>query len=562
MNELAAQLAHASRLLQQGHAQAAVEHGNVLLRDYPDEPEVLRCVGLGHLQQQHLVEAEQYFSRALRSAPQSPNLLNDLGIVKLRQKAYQEAVGLLSRALDIDPRHSDALNNLAAAFSAVREPGRAKAFLERLTRLKPFSAQAYVKAANNSLALNELERAIRYGRKAVKLAPQLPAARLSLADALEAGGRFKQAKFHYLTVLAREPDHLMALSKLLSLRGTHIDERHELRAQQLLKRCELKDLDRTRMQLGLARYYDQRQQYQSAFEHLEAGNAVKFRRHPYDSKLFSEAVNRVIDSFPSEFFRSLPLLEVRSDRPVFIIGMPRSGTTLVEQILASHSRIAAGGELSTVTNIAARMSLTGAAYPARMRDLDATALGRMAKQYLEKLDTVSRDAALVTDKMPFNYLHLGLIAALFPDAKIIHCRRDALDTCLSCYFTAFSEYLQFASQLDTLGRYYLDYRRLMKHWRAVLPMPMLEVEYEQLVSNTASVVRDLLRFCGVEWESGCMQFHLIARGVRTPSRWQVRQPIYGSSVGRWRNYETQLRPLLEILSPVLQEDTKSDCVPD
>jgi len=514
----------------------------------------LRCIGLGHLQQTQLIEAEHYLSLALRSTPDSPNLLNDLGIVKLQQQAYQAAVGFLQRALAIDPTHSDALNNIIAAFSGSRELGKAKIYLQRLMQVKPFSAQVYVKAANISLALNELEQAIRCGRKAVKLAPHQTAARLSLADSLEASGRFKQAKFQYLTLLAREPDQVIALSKMLSLRGTHIDEQHERQAQQLLKSNELKDSERARIHLGLAKYYDHRQKYDRAFEHLQAGNAVKFRKHSFDSNLFTQAVDLLISTFTLEYFPSVPILGIRSSRPVFIVGMPRSGTTLVEQVLASHSQIAAGGELSTITNFAAQMTRSGVAYPGRVRELDANAIEQMAQQYLDKLATISRGEALVTDKMPFNYMHLGLIVTLFPNARIIHCRRDALDTCLSCYFTTFSEYLQFASRLETLGRYYLDYRRLMAHWGRVLPVPMLEVEYERLVDNTEETIRGILSFCGVEWESGCMQFYRTERGIRTPSRWQVRQPIYGSSVGRWRNYEQHLGPLRGILSPALEED--------
>jgi hypothetical protein len=154
--------------------------------------------------------------------------------------------------------------------------------------------------------------------------------------------------------------------------------------------------------------------------------------------------------------------------------------------------------------------------------------------------------------MPFNFMHLGLIAALFPDAAIIHCRRGALDTCLSCYFTSFSENLLFASNQEALGYYYLDYRRMMDHWRLILPKPMLDVEYEQLVSNTEETVRALLKYCGLEWEPACLQFHRTARGIRTPSRWQVRQPIYSSSVGRWCRYDRHLQPLRDVLTPVLQ----------
>jgi hypothetical protein len=225
-----------------------------------------------------------------------------------------------------------------------------------------------------------------------------------------------------------------------------------------------------------------------AFEHLVAGNDIRFKNNPFDKGLQSRAVDRLIRTFTWSALRSLPSHEVRSAKPIFIVGMPRSGTTLVEQILASHSRIAAGGELPTMIHIAAQMSREGRNYPEGTPGLDRRALGRMAAQYLSKLDEIAAGAAHVTDKMPFNFMHLGLIVGLFPDAKIIHCRRDALDTCVSVLFTTFSESLQFASNLETLGSYYLDYRRLMAHWRATLPVRLLELDYERLVTDTKNAV--------------------------------------------------------------------------
>jgi hypothetical protein len=227
------------------------------------------------------------------------------------------------------------------------------------------------------------------------------------------------------------------------------------------------------------------------------------------------------------------------------------GTTLIEQILASHSQVVAGGELPAIIQIAVRLTREGTSYPERIEDLTAETGERMAAHYLGQINEIAPNACHVTDMMPFNYMHLGLIAALFPEASVIHCRRDPLDTCVSCQFTDFTESLQFASDLDTLGHYFLDYRRLMDHWRCALPLKMLEVDYERVVRDTKSTVEEILKFCGLDWEEECLAFHKTARDIQTPSRWQVRQPIYGSSIGRWRNYESHLKPLQLILEPVL-----------
>lgn len=552
--DLPAQLEYVKHSLKQGDPAAALKRCHVLLQQYPAHFEILHLLGLGYLQQQRLADAEHYLLRAARDAPKSPHVLNDLGITRLNQGRYTEAVELFSRALDIDTGHCDALNNIAVAFRALLRPEEARSYVERLIRLQPFASQGYVRAADNSLALNEVEQAIRLGRKAVRLAPASSAARLSLAESLEAGGRFKQAKFEYLSVLGRNPNEVAALAKLLALKGTSVPDPYQLQAQRLLERGEVKDSDRAQLHLALAHYFDQREEYDQAFEHLRSGNVIKSKNRPFDHGQFSQAIDRLIATFSAEFLRAAPSREERSKRPVFIVGMPRSGTTLVEQILASHSQIEAGGELPTIINIAAQVGETRGRYPEGIRELDPSALAGLAGRYLDRLNGISQEAARVTDKMPFNFMHLGLISVLLPGARIIHCRRDARDTCLSCYFTTFNEHLQFARGLEGIGRYYLEYCRLIEHWNSVLPRPMLEIDYERLVTEKEGAIRDLLAFCEVEWEPGCEEFYRTARGVRTPSRWQVRQPIYKQSVGRWRHYARDLQPLLEILAPALQRD--------
>ena len=467
----------------------------------------------------------------------------------LKQRSYQEAIQTLTGVLEFEPCHLDALYTLAGIHARLRQPELAKIYLDRLLPLVPLSGEVHANAASNALALNHVELAIELSRKAVSLAPQDVAARLTLADALEASGEFSLAESEYLAVLTRDPKNVTALSNLLSLRECRDPERHEREARQLLASNALSDAQRTQLDFGLAQYFDRRQQYDQAFTHISAANATRHRWYPFDSDKFSSVVDELMRVFSKQSLAAVPAPGVRDSRPIFIVGMPRSGTTLVEQILGSHSQISAGGELPTVTNIATEIAKAPEGYPRAIFGLDTSTLSRLAAQYLNKLTSISAHAPRVTDKMPFNFLHLGLVAALFPDARIIHCRRDPLDTCTSCHFTTFNKNLQFASDLHALGRYYLDYRRLMDHWKSVLTVPMLEIDYESLVTDTEPTIRRLVEFCGVDWEPGCAQFHQTERGVLTPSRWQVRQPIYRHAVGRWRNYEKHLAPLRDVLSP-------------
>jgi tetratricopeptide (TPR) repeat protein len=551
------ELAHLSRLIAAGKAEIAAQRAQSLLNTYPDKADLLRLIGLAHLKQEDLVRAEHFLTRALNAESARAEILNELGIVKLKQGQPDQAITYFSRALDIDAIQPDSLGNLGTTLMMLGQPSRAQPYFARLLLRLPSSAAAHVKAAENALALHEVQQAVSLGRRAVRLSPRLSAARLVLGDGLEAQGRFKQAKYHYLSILEREPCRVDALTRLLLLKGTRAPSKHERQARALAADAITPDGDRAALQLALAQQFDQAGQFDAAFQCVMAGNRIRFENHRFDKAEHRRAVDRIIGAFTPAVCSSWSPHQARSRVPIFIVGMPRSGTTLIEQILASHSQIAAGGELSAIIQIAVQLTREGTNYPEKIATLTPQTAERMARHYLNQLPAVPGSFLHVTDKMPFNYMHLGLIAALFPEASVIHCRRDPLDTCVSCLFTGFTESLQFACDLETLGNYYLDYRRLMAHWRSALPLRMLEVDYERLVRNTRGTVEELLRFCQVPWEDACLAFHKTARGIRTPSRWQVRQPIYESSIGRWRNYEGRLQTLQRVLAPLLGERLES-----
>ncbi|MGI9465390.1 MAG: sulfotransferase family protein, partial [Aestuariivirgaceae bacterium] len=234
-----------------------------------------------------------------------------------------------------------------------------------------------------------------------------------------------------------------------------------------------------------------------------------------------------------------------SERPVFIIGMPRAGTTLCEQIIASHREADGVGELDEIKNLASQ--LAPQPYPAQVGQLGKNDIGNLAAKYLRRIDSLADRAALrVADKWPTNFLHLGLIAILFPNARIIHCERDPMDTCLSIYAENFSG-VAYSNDLEHIGAFYRQCRRLMAHWSNVLPTPVFNLSYEDMVENQEASTRDLLDFCGLAWDPACLEFHTTKRTVKTTSMQQVRQPIYSRSIGRWKNYERHLGPLRNAL---------------
>ena len=250
------------------------------------------------------------------------------------------------------------------------------------------------------------------------------------------------------------------------------------------------------------------------------------------------------------YFERVRSFGVDSDVPVFVVGMPRSGTTLAEQILASHPCACGAGELHDIGQIVIKLAegLGGPEqYPNSLGRLDPAPVRALAEAYLDQLRQRCGEAARVVDKMPLNYQHLGVIAALFPRARVVHCRRDPIDTCLSCYFQDFARPLPFGPDLAHLGHHYREYERLMAHYTRVLPLPLFELRYEELTADQEAVSRRLLDFCGLDWDDRCLRFHETARTVNTSNALQVRQPLYRSSVGRWKRYEAHLAPLLEAL---------------
>ncbi len=548
------ELEQAIELQRRGEVRGAAERYQAMLRANPRNAEALHYLGLAFRQLGDARSAEEFLGRALAIEPDHANTLSDLATLLTEEKRFEEALPRFRRALELAPYHTDALSNLASVLRRLSRPQEAVALLERLTVVLPRVAANFRRLGDMHSRVGDVDAAIVAYRRAIDLDPDDKLARVNLGDAYESAGRFRQATLHYLAVLRREANSPLALARLLQLRELQIDPQLVERARAMAASSATPPDARMRLNIALGHHYDRQRDFDAAFEFLRKGNSAQFAKDPYDSSRFTSAIDGLVEVFTQPFFASAPRAhEAGDDRPVFIVGMPRSGTTLAEQILASHSQVAGAGELPTMLNIGMQVESLSPArrpYPHGVVDLDARQLSMLARRYLDRLDCLSRTASRITDKMPFNFMHLGLIALLFPGARVIHCRRDPLDNGLSCYFTSFSDQIQFANHLATLGSYYVNYARLMDHWRAVLPLRMLEVQYEELVANPRTVIRSMVAFCDLEWQEGCLEFHRTQRGVRTPSRWQVRQPMYSGSVGRWKSYEKHLQPLREALAPL------------
>lgn len=301
---------------------------------------------------------------------------------------------------------------------------------------------------------------------------------------------------------------------------------------------------------ALGKIFDDIKSFTKAFEHYLKGNTFKRKTIIYDSQNHSAFVDRLIKIYSKKYLQEKTACGSDSKLPVFIVGMPRSGTTLVEQIVSSHPQVYGAGELISllrIENTIAKQFEASSPYPECMPLCKDSTLLRFSAEYLEELGNHSQDANCITDKMPDNFLRIGLIKTLFPYARIIHCQRNAMDTCTSIFLNYFGNDIRYSFDLTEIGQYYLDYTRLMEYWSSLFPSEILDVQYEELVMNQEIVSRQLIKYLGLEWDENCLDFHNNKRAVRTASSLQVRQPIYRNSINRWKHYEKHLEPLIAIL---------------
>jgi tetratricopeptide (TPR) repeat protein len=433
--------------------------------------------------------------------------------------------------------------------------------LRRAVALLPQAAVLHWKLGQELVDLGQVEEAAACYREALRLQPDLAEAHANLAELLLEEGRREEATSCYHQALRLDPGCVSALSQAAIYNVFPLTSLELARMGALASDARLSRTDAARLHFGLGNVHDRAGAYEEAFRHFQQANALRQaacrdENQGYDAAAHNAWTSEMIASCNARYFQRIRGFGRDSQRPVFIVGMLRSGTSLVEQILASHPQIHGAGELFDITalaiglpcrlGVAARSDLPGEAYPACLATLDAATATALADEYLSHLERLDSSAPRVTDKMPTNFEHLGLIAALSPRARVIHCSRDPLDVCLSCYFQHFTS-MNFTYALEDLAAFYQDYERLMRHWQALLPLAFLEVAYEDLVSAPERVSRELVAFCDLEWDDRCLAYHQTQRRVRTASMAQVRQPIYTRSVGRWRHYAAHLGPLLRAL---------------
>ncbi|MBZ5683580.1 MAG: sulfotransferase [Acidobacteriia bacterium] len=516
--------------------------------------------------------------------PFNPTIQHDLGLACLEVGRVPDAIAALQRAVASNPRYSEAYFRLGIALEKQGDIGGAIVAYDRATQLLPSLTEAWFRAGALVYELGHRDEAIGCFRRAAATGGKTSFGRLGKARALLAEDRNQEAEKVLRRTLAVDPGNAMAhdlLGNLLSefgrfdeareyfqraiaiaplLAGSYYDLVRCRRATSddgsLLRQMEsavttpgLEVAQRLRLHLAIGKVADDLGDYALAMQHFDAADAVRRDSASFDSAAFSIETDRLMARCTPELIARAPELGSRDAMPVLIIGMPRSGTTLVEQIISMHPEVGAGSELNFWNERGALWHRSSGA------GNETPFLAKAATDYLAVLRAISPTAARVTDKMPFNFLWAGLIHLALPRATIIHCRRAAVDTALSIHQTHFHPSLAFPTGGDELVGYFRSYQRLTNHWRSVLPPDrFIEVDYEELTRAPEPVIRRIIAACGLAWHDACLRPESNPRAVKTPSKWQTRQPIYRSSIARWRRYEPWLGPLRALVGSESQLD--------
>ena len=514
----------------------------------PDFAEARGNWGRVLAQRGDLPQAVEAYRLALGPNPHSPKLHFHLGEALWRTDRIEEALDSFRTAVRLDPGNYDAYSMMGCVLLEAGRPDEAIDCFRRAVEIEPNGPDVHVNLGRALREAGQFDEAEACCLRALEIDPQTTAAHYVFGAILAIRGRFAEATDRFREVLALEPDHADARLALAGLINDSSDlDEDPRRAEQRLRQENLPQLARCKLHFALGKDYDGRRQWERAFLHYREGNRAA--NATFDQREFQQGVDAIIETFTDSLLARTPSDGRDSDLPIYIVGMPRSGTTLIEQILSSHPGVAPGGEIGVMKIVGPLIPSFSSldVYPRSVGRFDSNTIRRLADACLDRLRAIAGDADRATDKTPSNFLHLGMISLLLPNARVIHCRRHPLDTCLSCYFQYFPHRVDFAYDLDDLGVYYRHYRRIMEHWRPRLKLPILDVHYEELVANQEEVSRRLIDFCGLPWHDGCLDFHLNPRPVHTLSNWQVRQPIYSNSIGRWKNYEQFLGPLKESL---------------
>ena len=515
-------LALAAEHHKEGRTDQAATVYREILRASPNNVDALRLLAGILVKESDYEEAENLLTRAVSLAPDFALAQLDLGDLYLEQNRYADAIGAFEKAVDLVPDTAKAHHRLGSALAPSGQTYAALDAYRKAIELYPEHVGAWIGVGHTLKTIGEQAEAIDAYRECIRLRPQNGEAYWSLAN--------------LKTYKLSDAD----IQEMKSILGSGDD---------------ITDQSAVNFRFALAKASEDKGDFDAAWEHYTEGNAWQRQLEHYDPVQTEVSNDEIVKVFDKAFVDRTSGLGLDSTDPIFVVGLPRSGSTLIEQILASHSMVEGTSELPYVGKVATSLNRNradGVNYPFAVKELGESHLKALGRDYLQRAEVHRQtDKPRFVDKMPNNFPSIGFINLMLPNAKIIDARRYPLDSTLSCYRQLFARGQTFVYDLADIGEYFLQYQRMMDHWHAVLPGRVLTVQYEDMVTDFDNQVRRLLDYCELPWEDACATFYETERPVRTASSEQVRQPVYTRSVHYWRNYEQHLGELIEILEPVL-----------
>jgi tetratricopeptide (TPR) repeat protein len=499
--------------------------------------------------------AEEMFREILAHDPAHLAALVGLAALSLAADVPRDAERLLRHALRQSAHSPLVWRGLAQALLALGRLEEALAAARHAALIEPHNPQTWISIAGVSTRLMRHEEALAAYQQAAQLQAPRPQLLLSLGHVHKTLGNRADSEASYQGALQLDPGFAEAYWSLADLKNYSFSAAEVAAMEGLLKRDARGSANQAQLHFALGKACEQQRQYPQAFAHYARGNALKRAENPFDIELFERRAARIRSCLDAAFFAARAGGGDPSRAPIFIVGLPRSGSTLLEQILASHSQVDGTMELPNIIAIAYEfddLAPTRDGYPQTLCAAPAAQLAALGGRYLAQTAPLRRGRARFTDKLPNNFSHVGLIHAILPNATIIDARRHPMDACFSTFRQNFAQGQAFSYDLTDLGRYYRCYLSLMDHWDRVLPGKVLHMQYEELVRDPEVQIRRLLEHCGLDFEPACLAFHETKRSVRTASAEQVRQPLYASGVGYWRNFAAELEPLRHALGDSLQ----------
>ncbi|NOD94467.1 tetratricopeptide repeat protein [Ruegeria sp. HKCCD4884] len=521
----------------------------------PDSAETANNLISVLIEEEDVSEARAVAEVQLERFPRDAEMHRNFGRVFLLENNLDKAENAFRNSISLNGKKADSYVGLSQVLYEKNHPKLALIEAEQALRLDHENASACHQIGMAKANLGDIEAAIRSYRQALELKPDMSSSRLALGHLEIERGNFDTAREHFKQAATTANDKLNAMIALSKLEKITPDNSvFQALENALPEASAMLPQKAAAFHYALGECYEKLKRHDEAFQQFRTGAGIKRSTIDYDPSENDRLTDDLINTFDASMIDRLREYAVPSDRPIFVLGMPRSGTTLTESILNAHPHVFGAGELNDLQNIFGRLADSSANVPQAVKSMPGNKLTKRADSYIEALRQHAPDASRIVDKMPSNFQLVGLIHGIMPNAKIIHVVRNPFDTCLSCYTRLFERSQYHSYDLVELGRYYQNYARIMTHWRETLPAGSFhELRYESLVDDINSEARRLIEYCGLPWDDACLDFHKSKRRVRTASVQQVRQPLYASSKEKWRKYEEHLLPLVDMLKDTSEQ---------